>query len=93
MAALVTGAEFRLADFAAHVAARLPDYARPVFLRICNRIAATGTFKPQKQALARDGFNPSAISDALYVFDRSRAEFMRIDSGLYGCIQRGEMRL
>jgi fatty-acyl-CoA synthase len=93
MAALVTGAEFLLADFANHVAARLPDYARPVFLRICNSIAVTGTFKPQKQALARDGLNPSAINDALYVFDRSRAEFVRIDSGLYGCIQRGEMRL
>jgi fatty-acyl-CoA synthase len=93
MAALVTGTEFDLVDFAAHIAAKLPDYARPAFLRICDKIAATGTFKPQKPALAREAFDPGATNDAIYVFDRSQAAFVPLDAELYSCIQRGEMRL
>jgi len=93
MAALVTDAAFNLEDFAAHLAARLPDYARPVFLRFCGEIAATGTFKPQKQALARAGFDPAATSDALFVFDRSHAAFGPLDNAQYQRILRGEMRL
>jgi len=93
MAALVADAEFDLAGFAVHLAARLPDYARPLFVRLCRKIASTGTFKPQKQALAREGFDPTATSDALYVYDRSRNEFMALDAELYRRIQHGEMRL
>jgi fatty-acyl-CoA synthase len=93
MAALVTDATFDLAGCVAHLAAQLPDYARPIFLRICDGIAATGTFKPQKQALARDGFDPGATNDALYVFDRSAGAFVPLDPDRYGRIQRGEMRL
>jgi len=93
MAALVTDAEFNLVNFAAHIVARLPDYARPVFLRISDKIAATGTFKPQKQALARGGFDPSVTGDTLYVFDRFQGAFTPLDAALYGRIQSGEMRL
>jgi fatty-acyl-CoA synthase len=93
MAALVTDADFDPANCAAHLAARLPDYARPVFLRICDEIAATRTFKPQKQGLARDGFDPGATDDPLYVFDRSKGAFVPLDAERYGRIQRGEMRL
>jgi fatty-acyl-CoA synthase len=93
MATLVTSVEFNLNGLAVHLAARLPDYARPIFLRLGPQIAVTGTFKPQKQALARDGYDPIATDDALYVYDRLQGAFAPLDAELYKRLQRGEMRL
>jgi fatty-acyl-CoA synthase len=93
MAALVVDREFDLAGLTSRLAARLPDYARPLFLRLCPKIATTGTFKPQKQALVRDGFNPATTADLLYVFDRSRNGFVPLDGDRFAQIQHGEMKL
>ncbi len=93
MAALVTDAEFCLATFTDHLAARLPEYARPLFLRKCLQIASTGTFKPQKQVLARESFDPDASGDPLYFFDRGRNGFVPLDADLFDRIGRGVQRL
>jgi len=93
MAALVTDADFDPAVLAAHLAERLPDYARPLFLRLCPEIAATGTFKPQKQALARQGYDPAATGDALYMWDRAGGNFVALDDAMYARIQRSVVRL
>src|SRR5262249_35182107 len=53
MAALVVSDNFNLAAFPEHLAARLPEYARPVFLRIRREIEVTSTFKQKKVDLAR----------------------------------------
>jgi fatty-acyl-CoA synthase len=47
--------------------ARLPSYALPIFLRLSPQIEVTGTFKQRKVDLVREGFDPAAISDPLYV--------------------------
>ena len=93
MAAIVPSDGFDLAHLRRHLAERLPDYARPVFLRIRDGIALTGTFKPQKQALATDGFDPAATSDELYVDDRAGGTYVPLDPALYRRIQAGEVRL
>jgi len=93
MAAIVAGEGFDLAGLAAHLAERLPDYARPLFVRLCGEIATTGTFKPRKRALAAAGYDPAATSDRLYVCDRTQEAFVPLDAELYQRIQRGEMRL
>ena len=93
MTALVTNGDFDLAAFAQTLAERLPEYARPVFLRLSPQIATTGTFKPQKQALAREGFDPAATGDALYVFDRACGAFVPLNVQLYTQVQRGKVRL
>jgi fatty-acyl-CoA synthase len=93
MAAIVSGAAFDVGAFAQHLAERLPDYARPVFLRILGEIAVTSTFKPKKQDLARDGYDPAAVSDLLYFYDRSRPGFVRLDEALFERIQGGQVRV
>ena len=92
MAALVTETAFELSRFADHLATRLPEYARPLFVRLCPRIATTGTFKPQKQALGREGFDPRTITDPLYVWDRRSESFLPLDDERLSMIERGEMR-
>ena len=93
MAALVTDDTFGITGFAAHLAGRLPDYARPLFVRLCRQIVVTGTFKPQKQGLVRAGFDPAATADALYVYDRREEAYVSLDAALHERIDRGELRL
>ncbi|MDR3408488.1 MAG: long-chain-acyl-CoA synthetase [Methylovirgula sp.] len=91
MAALVIDAGFDFAVLHAHLRARLPAYARPLFLRICKTIETTETFKQKRAELAREGFDPGATSDALY-FETGDA-YVRLDSSLFTRIATGQMRL
>ena len=91
MAALVIDSAFDFTGFHAHVRAHLPPYARPIFLRICETIETTETFKQKRTQLARDGFDPNKIADVLY-FDNGDA-YVPLDPSLFARIASGEMRL
>jgi fatty-acyl-CoA synthase len=92
MAAVVAGADFDLAQLHRHLAAALPDYARPLFLRVCGAIAVTTTFKQQKQQLAVEGFDPRSVADPLYLDDRGAGHFVRLDPVLRDRTATGNFR-
>jgi fatty-acyl-CoA synthase len=89
MAALVVDAEFNLGAFRHHVFNRLPAYARPLFLRLVPSIALTGTFKLNRQELAREGYDPAVVNDVLYFDDRRTRAYVQLDAALYAHIQGG----
>jgi len=93
MASIVTAANFDLARFQQDMAALLPDYAQPLFLRQRSAIETTATLRPLKQDLVRDGFDPAASADPLYFLDRARQIFVALDAALYGRIIAGEIKL
>jgi fatty-acyl-CoA synthase len=93
MVAIVVDGELDLVGFRAHLTARLPEYARPVFVRILREIETTGTFKPKRQDLVRIGFDPSATRDPLFVNDRESNAFIRLDGALLERISTGQLRL
>jgi fatty-acyl-CoA synthase len=93
MAAIVTDGALDLAAFRAHLAQRLPPYARPKFLRVADRIAITSTFKHTKNEFQRDGFDPAATSDPIYFDDAAKNAFVPLDGALYERINAGTMRL
>jgi fatty-acyl-CoA synthase len=93
MAALVVKEGFGLADFRDHIGKRLPDYARPVFLRIRHEIDVTATFKQKKIDLAKEGFDPGATTDPIYVNDPTAKAFVRVDQALFERINRGKVRV
>ncbi len=93
MATIVGAADCDLAALRRHLDAALPDYARPLFVRVRDAIDATGTFKQKKQDLIRDGYDPRATSDAIYLDDRGTGAFVRIDTALYDSIAAGRVRL
>ena len=82
---------FDPAAFRAHVVAALPHYARPLFVRVCDAVDATATFKHTTTALMRDGYDPGRIADALYVDDGERQTYVRLDTSLYDRIQSGQL--
>jgi fatty-acyl-CoA synthase len=93
MAAIVCDPAVNLASLRSFLAARLPEYARPLFLRIRGEIEVTATFKQKKVDLVNEGFDPTRIRDAIYVDDPRTRAFMRLDEALYRQIVSGELRL
>ena len=93
MAAVVVHTDFKLAELRSTIASVLPAYARPVFLRIVPALEITGTFKLRTHELARQGYDPGQVGDALYFEDAARGEYVRLDAPLYRRIVAGDQRL
>jgi fatty-acyl-CoA synthase len=93
MAALVAENGLDLAAFRAHLIARLPAYARPLFLRLRSGMELTATFKYTKHEFVRQGYDPAATADLLYFNDPERQALVRLDQALYERIQAGQFRL
>ncbi|HUB98065.1 MAG TPA: long-chain-acyl-CoA synthetase [Stellaceae bacterium] len=93
MAAIVAEPDFDLAECWGAVVDRLPDYARPLFLRLSKAVETTATFRPMKQQLAREGFDPGASDDPIFFSDRTARTFVPLDAALYRRIVAGEIRL
>jgi len=93
MAAVVADGNLDLAAFRAHVVSHLPEYARPLFLRIKSEIDVTTTFKQKKVDLVRQGFDPGAVTDPIYFNDPARQAFVRVDRDLFDRLKAGEVRI
>jgi fatty-acyl-CoA synthase len=93
MAAVVADRGLDLAALRAHLGQRLPDYARPVFLRLVGALEVTETFKLKKQPLAADGWDAARSSDPLFVEDRAAGAYVALDVALTERIRSGAIRI
>ena len=93
MAAVVARPNLNLTALHDYLAQHLPEYARPVFLRIREEIDVTATFKQKKIDLVQQGFDPSIVKDPVYFNDPHRKAFVRMDAQLYAWIITGQVRL
>jgi fatty-acyl-CoA synthase len=93
MATVVCDDELDLVALRKHLAVWLPPYARPLFLRLSDRLEATATFKHTKTNLQREGFDPATTSDAIYFDDPAKKAYVRLDAALYARIAAGKVRL
>lgn len=71
----------------------LPAYARPQFLRMQEKMEATGTFKLQKFKLVEEGFSPLKISDPLYFMDNLKKSYVPLTKEIYDQIILGKIKL
>ncbi|XP_054467932.1 long-chain fatty acid transport protein 6 [Anoplopoma fimbria] len=76
-----------------HVMKDIPAYARPLFIRLQEVMEMTSTFKQQKFQLVQSGFNPSTISDLLYVLDYQQESYIPLTDSIYQSILSGERKL
>lgn len=93
MSAIVVNEGFDITALPAHLAQRLPAYARPVFIRISRELDATETFKQKKGDLSREGFDPAAISDPLFMLDSKSGAYLPLDAEAHASILNGSTRL
>jgi fatty-acyl-CoA synthase len=93
MATIVADSGLDLKALRSYLATRLPDYARPVFLRLASAIDVTGTFKQRKLSLVKEGFDPAQSGDPIHVDDPEQHAYVRLDDALYRRIIAGGFRL
>ncbi len=93
MATVVARADLDLPALHAHVAASLPPYARPLFLRRRDELEITGTFKHRKVDLVREGFDPGAVADPLFFRDDAARTFVPLTPALHAQILSGALRI
>ena len=92
MAALVTGEDFDLGILAARIAADLPEYARPAFLRLQPEMAVTGTFKQRKVDLVTEGFDPGKVQAPMF-HRAADGGYRPLDAAAYEGIVTGRIRI
>ena len=93
MAALAVSDDFDLDRLRQSVDAALPPYARPLFLRLCETLETTGTFKHKKQVLAAQGFETEETAGALYFARPGANGYVPLDAAMRQRICAGEFRL
>jgi fatty-acyl-CoA synthase len=93
MAALVAREDFDLRELRRALVQRLPEYARPLFIRIVTTIELTGTFKLRKQELALEGYELARVRDALYVEDPAQQAYVPLDMDMHARLRAGKLRL
>jgi fatty-acyl-CoA synthase len=91
MAALTTDDRFDIVDLKAYLAAHLPGYAQPLFIRCCETLDFTGTFKLTKGRLMQQGYASS--DEPVWFNDRASGRFVRFDAFLAHSIEDGSRRL
>ncbi|XP_026294059.1 long-chain fatty acid transport protein 4 [Frankliniella occidentalis] len=80
-----------LDKLAKEVDRHLPSYARPLFIRTVPRIEKTGTYKIVKVNLQKQGYDPAAVSDPLFV--RQRDGYSPLTAPVFQDIVSGKLRL
>ncbi len=93
MATVVADKSFDIDKFQKHIDKELPEYARPLFIRMSEGMEITGTFKQRKVELVKEGFDPREIKDAIYFRSPVDGHFVHVDAALYERICGGEIRI
>jgi fatty-acyl-CoA synthase len=91
MAAITTTDQFELDCLSTHLAAHLPGYAQPLFLRRTRTLDVTGTFKLTKAKLMQEGY--ADTTDTVWFNDRGTGRFIPCDVMMLQSIHDGSRRL
>jgi len=90
---LQPGAAFDPAAFYAFAEQVLPAYARPLFVRVAAAMDVTGTLKHTKTRLQREGYDPAAVSDPLWLRDDAARTYLPLDAALKARVDSGALAL
>lgn len=91
MASIRVAEDFDPTALAVFVAAQLPAFQRPLFIRLTTgEIEITGTFKHQKVKARDQRFDPAEVDEPLYYLAKS--EYLPIDQAVFDAIENGEIR-
>lgn len=75
------------------LAERLPAYARPIFVRLVDKIDVTATYKLKKRDLQSEGFNPELVGKAeVLMLDVKQERYLPVTQEQYNNIINGNLR-
>jgi fatty-acyl-CoA synthase len=93
MAAVAVATSFRPDTLHAHLAAHLPSFARPLFIRLCESIPSTATFKLRQEELVREGLTVRSQLGSLWFNDLGAGRLLPCTDELLENIAAGAIRL
>lgn len=93
MAAIVCDPGLDLVKLHAHICKELPDYARPLFIRLSHEMEVTGTFKHRKVELVKEGIDLMLIKEPVYFNSPVEKKFVPLTAELHGQICSGAFKL
>lgn len=76
----------------AELAARLPSYAVPLFIRIQQEAETTGTFKYRKVELVEEGFDPRKMSDPVWMYHPDQKKYVELTQDRFESLAAGAFR-
>ena len=79
-------------DVSEFVSDSLPKYSVPVFLRIVETLALTGSYKITKVGLKRDEYDIGKIKDKVYCWNVSDKKYIPFDTDLYEQVKAGKLK-
>lgn len=65
----------------------------PLAVLLQESLATTETFKQQKMRMTKEGFNPNALSDPLYILDQAGGAYLPLTPARYRALLAGELRI
>lgn len=71
----------------------LPSYAKPLFLRLNDKVDHTGSMKAQKTKLMKEGFNVNLFPDKTYYYNSKAGTYCELTKEIYEDIQNGSIRM
>ncbi len=77
----------------AHVNEQLPEFARPVFLRLLDTGRTTESFKFKKVELVEEGFDPEKVGAALYISSKNLKTYEILTPQIYADVLSGARRV
>lgn len=93
MASIVSEDGIDLVKLQHHINKELPDYARPLFIRISHEMEVTGTFKHRKVDLVKEGIDLSVIKEPVYFSSPTERQFVPLTQELHDQICTGQIKL
>lgn len=84
--------DFDSTAFSRHLREKLPAYAVPIFIRICQQEEITGTFKYRKVELKKEHYDLNQIDEPIFVMLPEETQFMALDSNIADKIRQKKLR-
>jgi fatty-acyl-CoA synthase len=91
MAAIMVVAGFEIGEFNDDISSALPTFARPVFIRIAAAFDLTATYKPIKNQLLREGYDPRQVMDDIFVKLPGAYAYKKLDADTHAQISSGSL--
>ena len=92
MASIVGSDRLDLVQLRSHLDRELPDYARPIFIRISQEIEVTGTFKNRKVELVKEGIDLAMIKEPIYFNSPVEQKFVPLTQDIHDQIHTGQIK-
>jgi citronellyl-CoA synthetase len=89
---LVDDTELDGGKFKRYLTEKLPHYAVPIFVRVTQSFATTGTFKYQKTDLKKQAYNPALTNDPLWILLPGETSYQPLTDKIYNALQLEKYR-